>query len=262
MNIYIKNNQEIEKMRISGYLASEVLQKIKPYVVSDITTSELDRICHNYITKEQKAISGCLGYNGFPKSTCISVNEVVCHGIPNERKLKNGDIVNIDITIIKNKYYADTSKMFIVGKTNKIAKKLCQVAKKSLYITFSVIKPGLPLNVIGKTIENYIKKTPFSIVKEYCGHGIGMNFHEKPNILHYDNYDDNIILKKGMIFTIEPIINAGSQEVFCMDDHWTVCTKDNCLSAQYEHTILITQNGCEILTKRISEKIKKIYINL
>ncbi|WP_343182707.1 type I methionyl aminopeptidase [Buchnera aphidicola] len=263
MNIPIKNHEEIKKIRIAGNIASNVLHMIKKHVVSGITTAELDNICHKYITKKEKAIPACLGYYGFPKSICISINETVCHGIPNEyTKLKNGDIVNIDVTIIKKKYYADTSKMFIVGNCQDHALQLCQVAKQSLYITFPKIKPGLPLNIIGKTIQNYIKNTPFSIVKEYCGHGIGKNFHEQPHILHYNNFDTSIVLKPGMIFTIEPIINAGTNKVFCMHDNWTIRTKDNNLSAQYEHTILVTHNGCEILTKRKNEKIQKIYVNM
>ncbi|CAL4042527.1 Methionine aminopeptidase [Buchnera aphidicola (Phyllaphis fagi)] len=263
MNISIKTKKEIEKMRISGHLAAKVLDMIKPYIIPNITTLELNNICHNYITNTQKATSGCLGYHGFPKSVCISINEIVCHGIPNSyEKLKIGDIVNIDITIIKNKYYADTSKMFIVGHhINKQTKKLCHVAKKSLYSTFKIIKPGIKINLIGETIQKYINTTTYSIVEEYCGHGIGKNFHEKPYIIHYKNYDKTIILKEGMTFTIEPIINAGKKHVFCMKDGWTVKTKDNSLSAQYEHTILVTNNGCEILTLRKTEKINKIYQN-
>lgn len=261
MNIYIKKTKEIKKIRISAYLASEVLRNIKPYIIPGITTTELNDICHDYIIKK-KAIPGCLGYHGFPNSICISVNEIACHGIPSKKKkLKNGDIVNIDITVIKNKYYADTAKMFIVGKTHKLAYSLCQVAKNSLYITFPIIRPGLPISIIGQTIQNYVNTTPFSIVEEYCGHGIGTAFHEEPYILHYHYHEDKIFLKPGMIFTIEPIINAGNKEVFCMHDNWTICTKDYSLSAQYEHTILVTKNGCEILTKRKNEKIKRTYFN-
>ncbi|CAL4320207.1 type I methionyl aminopeptidase [Buchnera aphidicola] len=263
MNIYIKNTKEIKKMRISGNLASNVMNMISKYVIPGTTTEQLDNICHDYIVYEQNAIPGCLGYHGFPKSTCISVNNTVCHGIPRKDQiLKNGDIVNIDVAVIKNKYYSDTSKMFIVGETNTLSKQLCHAAKKSLYITFKKIKPGIPVNIIGNTIQNYIDSTPFSIVKEYCGHGIGKNFHEKPYILHYKNQDTTILFKKGMIFTIEPIINAGTCEVFCMNDNWTICTKDDQLSAQYEHTVLVTKNGCEILTKRTQEKIHKKYINI
>lgn len=260
MQISLKKNIEIEKIRISGNIASQVLQKIKPYVIPGITTADLDNICKNYII-QKKAIPGCLGYHGFPYSTCISVNEVACHGIPSKNIiLKNGDIVNIDVTVIKNKYYSDTSKMFIVGKTSKVAYELCKAAKTSLYITFPIIRPGLPINVIGQTIQKYIKNTPFSIVKEYCGHGIGLNFHESPYILHYKHHS-KIMLQKGMVFTIEPIINAGTKEVFCMNDNWTICTQDHSLSAQYEHTVLVTNHGCEILTRRKNEKIKKIYFN-
>lgn len=263
MNILIKNSKEIQKMRISGKLASKVLEIIKPYIIPNITTLELNDICHNYIINQQNAIPACLGYHGFPKSVCISVNEVACHGIPNnKKKLKEGDIVNIDVTVLKNKYYADTSKMFFVGKITKQAKDLCYAAKKSLYLTFNLIKPGIPLNRIGKAIQKYINTTPFSIVREYCGHGIGKQFHEDPHILHYKNNFNNIILQKGMIFTIEPIINTNSRKVFCMKDGWTIQTKDNGLSAQYEHTVLITEYGCEILTRRKTEKIKKKYINI
>lgn len=264
MKTHIKNHQEIKKIRTAGKLASDVLSMIQPYVLPDITTEQLDNICHNYITKIQHAIPACLGYCEFPKSTCISVNEVVCHGIPSrKKKLKIGDIVNIDVTILKEEYHADTSKMFIVGgKTTNIAKKLCDAAKNSLYLTFTQLRPGQPLNIIGATIQKYINKTPFSIVKEYCGHGIGKLFHETPYILHYKNNFDQILLQPGMVFTIEPIINAGSAKVWCMNDNWTVCTKDNNLSAQYEHTILITKSGCEILTKRKNEKIKQIYVNI
>ncbi|MCW5197264.1 type I methionyl aminopeptidase [Buchnera aphidicola] len=264
MNIVIKNKNDIEKMKISGYLASEVLDMIKPYLVPDITTLELNNICHDYIKNKQKAIPGCLGYQGFPKSVCISVNNVVCHGIPNhQEKLKKGDIVNIDVTIIKDKYYADTSKMFIIHPCKKKeAKKLCYAAQQSLYSTFKIIKPGIPINLIGKEIQKYINTTPYSIVEEYCGHGIGKNFHEKPYILHYLNNYKKIILQEGMIFTIEPIINLGEKHVFCMQDGWTIKTKDNSLSAQYEHTILVTKDGCEILTLRKKEKINRIYKNI
>ncbi|CAL4320283.1 type I methionyl aminopeptidase [Buchnera aphidicola] len=263
MKISIKNNQEIEKMRIAGKLVGKVLDMIKSYIVPDISTVELNDICHDYIVYYQKATPACLGYHGFPKSVCISVNEVVCHGIPNKhQKLKEGDIVNIDVTIIKNQYYADSSKMFFVGKCHQKAKNLCKAAKDSLYSTFKIIKPGMQLNVIGNTIQKYICKTPFSIVKEYCGHGIGNNFHEDPHILHHKNKFNTIKLQKGMTFTIEPIINAGNQEVFCEKDGWTVKTKDGSLSAQYEHTILVTESGCEILTLRETENIHSTYINI
>ncbi|CAL4320124.1 Methionine aminopeptidase [Buchnera aphidicola (Pterocallis alni)] len=261
MNIYINTKYDIKKMKIASYIAKSVLEMIKPYVVPNITTQELNDICHEYIINKHNALPACLGYHGFPKSTCISVNEIICHGIPNKKKkLQNGDIVNIDITIVKDKYYADTSKMFIVGQPSTLAKKLCKVAKKSLYITFPIIKPGMLLNKIGRTIQKYINKTPFSIVEEYCGHGIGKNMHEIPYILHYNN-NKKIILQEGMIFTIEPIINAGTKNVISMEDGWSVRTQDYNLSAQYEHTILVNKKGCEILTKRTEEKIQNIYVN-
>lgn len=256
-NISIKTKEEIKKMRIAGNLAAEVLEMIKQYVIPGITTAELDCLCQNYIVNEQKAISACLGYNGFPNSVCISVNEVVCHGIPKNTKfLKNGDIVNIDVSIIKNGYHSDTSKMFIVGKSTILGKRLCKVAKNSLYLAISIIKPGIRLNTIGNVIQKYVEKENFSVVKKYCGHGIGKNFHENPQILHYANNDQRIILKTGMTFTIEPMINVGHHNVSLMKDGWTVKTKDNSLSAQYEHTVAVTENGFEVLTLRKNENIK------
>ncbi|ANF17304.1 methionine aminopeptidase [Buchnera aphidicola (Schlechtendalia chinensis)] len=264
MTIPIKKKNEIEKMRIAGKLVAEVLEMIEQYVVPGISTGELDFICHNYITKIQKAKPACLGYNGFPKSVCISANNIVCHGIPNNNHiLKNGDIVNIDIAIIKNKYYGDASRMFFVGKPTKLGKLLCETTQESLYLSLYKIKPGIQINQIGKTIQKYIEEQNFSIVREYCGHGIGSKFHEEPQILHHNYYDsEKIVLQSGMTFTIEPIINAGRPEVHCMNDGWTIKTKDNSLSAQYEHTILINEEGCEILTIQKTEKIPKILKNL
>lgn len=251
MTIYIKTPEEIAKMRISGKLASKVLEIIQPYVKEGVSTNELNQICHQYITKIQKATPAPLGYQGFPKSVCISINNEVCHGIPNDKKkLQQGDIVNIDVTIIKNGWHGDTSKMFIVGKTNIIAKKLCDTAKESLNLAINIIKPGIRLYKIGKIIQNYVEKKNFSIVREYCGHGIGKHFHESPQILHYKADDGGIILKEGMTITIEPMINIGNYQTYVAQDGWTVKTKDNSLSAQYEHTIAVTANGCEILTLR------------
>ncbi|WP_343192758.1 type I methionyl aminopeptidase [Buchnera aphidicola (Taiwanaphis decaspermi)] len=256
MNVLLKNKSEIKKIKIASKIASEVLEMIKSYVIPNITTLELNDICHDFIIKK-KAIPGCLGYQGFPKSVCISVNDIVCHGIPNKnKKLKNGDIVNIDVTVVKNKYYSDTSKMFFVGKPSILSKRLCYVAKKSLYLAIKVIKPEIKLYKIGETIQKYVEKKGFSVVRDYCGHGIGRYFHEEPQILHYKSNKNNLIIKKNMVFTIEPMINAGSKSVKCMKDGWTVKTKDRSLSAQYEHTVLITKNGCEILTKREKENIK------
>lgn len=260
MNYIIKTESEIEKIRISGKIAAEVLEMIENHIKPNISTEEINNICHNFIVKK-KAISACLGYHGFPKSVCISVNDVVCHGIPSKNQiLQSGDIVNVDVTVLKKKYYADTSKMFLVGKTNVLSQRLCKIAQESLYKCLNILKPGLPLYEIGKTIQNYVEKNNFSVVREYCGHGIGSSFHEEPHILHYKNKSD-ILLKEGMIFTIEPMINAGYHGVKCMNDGWTVKTKDGSLSAQYEHTILITKNGCNILTWQKNEKIPSNFVN-
>ncbi|NIH40948.1 MAG: type I methionyl aminopeptidase [Buchnera aphidicola (Periphyllus aceris)] len=256
MVIIIKNNFDIKKMKEVGKLTSNVLEMIKKHVVEGISTKEIDEICHDYIYNTQKVVSACLGYKGYPNSTCISVNDVVCHGIPNKNKiLKNGDIVNIDISLKKDGYFGDSSRMFLVGKCSKIAKKLCKITKKSLYSAIKIVKHGIKLNKIGKKIEKTIKKKNFSIVKEYCGHGIGKNFHEEPYVLHYYSPHNKIILKENMIFTIEPMINAGKRNIICDKDKWTIKTKDKSLSAQYEHTILVKKNGYEILTLRKNEKI-------
>ncbi|XBC44571.1 MAG: type I methionyl aminopeptidase [Buchnera aphidicola (Schlechtendalia peitan)] len=261
--ISIKNEHAIKKMRIAGKLVAEVLEMIGEHIKPNISTGELDSICHDYITKIQKAKPACLGYNGFPKSTCISVNNIVCHGIPNyDMLLKNGDIVNIDIAIIKNEYYGDASKMFFVGQPTPLGKLLCQTTRKSLYLSLHHIKPGVCINVLGKVIRKHVEKHNFSIVREYCGHGIGTQFHEEPQILHHDYYDSkSIILKPGMTFTVEPIVNSGTCEVKCMNDGWTIQTKDNSLSAQYEHTILVNERGCEILTLQKEERIPRILNN-
>ncbi|CAL4321252.1 Methionine aminopeptidase [Buchnera aphidicola (Neophyllaphis podocarpi)] len=260
MNI-IKTKQEIKKMRIAGKCAAVIIDKIEKYIEPGITTERINNIC-NKLIMEQKAKSACLGYKGFPKSICTSVNEVVCHGIPsNKQVLKIGDIINIDITVIKNGYHGDTSKMFVVGEYNKLGKKLCEKTKKSLYEAIKIIKPGIRLNKIGKSIQNYIANTKFSIVKEYCGHGIGKFFHEYPQVLHYETHDNGLILKPGMTFTIEPMINSGKPQTKCIEDGWTVITKDKSLSAQYEHTILVTEEGCEILTLNKTDTINKIIRN-
>lgn len=258
-NISIKNNEEIQKMRIVGRLAAEVLEMIEKFIVPGITTAELDCLCNNYIINEQKAISACLGYHGFPNSVCISVNEVVCHGIPKKTKnLKNGDIINIDVSIIKNGYHSDTSKMFFVGKPTILGKRLCDVAQNSLYLAISIVRPGIELRSIGNIIQQYVEKQNFSVVRQYCGHGIGKNFHEDPQVLHYDANDYGIKLQVGMTFTIEPMINAGTYHTKIMKDGWTIKTKDHSLSAQYEHTIAVTKSGFEILTLRKEENIKNI----
>ncbi|AOV97751.1 type I methionyl aminopeptidase [Edwardsiella hoshinae] len=254
MAISLKTPQDIEKMRVAGRLAAEVLEMIAPHVVPGVTTGELDRLCDAHITQQQQAISACLGYHGYPKSVCISVNEVVCHGIPSDDKvLKDGDIVNIDVTVIKDGWHGDTSKMFIVGKPTILGERLCRVAQESLYLALKMVKPGIRLRSIGKAIQKFVESNGFSVVREYCGHGIGEVFHEEPQVLHYDADDAGVVLQPGMTFTIEPMVNAGDYRIRLMKDGWTVKTKDRSLSAQYEHTIVVTDNGCEILTLRAEE---------
>lgn len=253
MPITIKSTAEIEKMRIAGRLAAEVLEMIAPYVQIGVTTGELDRICHDYITNVQHAIPAPLNYRGFPKSICTSVNHVVCHGIPDQKKLKDGDIINIDITVIKNGYFGDTSKMFIVGKGSILAQNLVKVTQECLYLGIKTVKPGAYLGDVGSVIQKHAENHRFSVVREYCGHGIGAVFHELPQVLHYGKPKTGDTLVPGMTFTIEPMINAGSYHTKLMRDGWTAITKDRKLSAQWEHTILVTDNGCEVLTKRTEE---------
>lgn len=259
MAITIKTPEEIEKMRVAGRLAAEVLEMIEEHVKPGVSTGELDRICHDHITNKQQAISACLGYHGFPKSVCISINEVVCHGIPtDERILKDGDIVNIDVTVIKDDYHGDTSKMFIVGKPTILGERLCRVTQESLYLALKMVKPGIRLRTLGREIQKFVEAQDFSVVREYCGHGIGKGFHEEPQVLHYDADDGGVVLQAGMAFTIEPMVNAGDYRIRSMKDGWTVKTKDRSLSAQYEHTIVVTENGCEIMTLRKDDTIPAI----
>jgi methionyl aminopeptidase len=253
MTISIKTKQEIEKMRIAGRLAAEVLDMIAPHVKPGVTTDELNKICHDYIVDVQKAIPAPLNYHGFPKSICTSVNHQVCHGIPNNKRLKKGDIVNIDITVIKNGYHGDTSKMFTIGEGSIQSKRLIQSTLNALYLGINEVKPGAKLGNIGHAIQKYAEPLGFSIVREYCGHGIGNVFHEEPQVLHYGKADTGPTLEAGMIFTIEPMINVGKRNIKTLSDEWTVVTKDRSLSAQWEHTILVTETGFEILTLRESE---------
>ncbi|MDE3932515.1 type I methionyl aminopeptidase [Glaesserella parasuis] len=253
-NIPIRSEAEIEKLRIACKLASDVLVMIEPYVKEGISTGELDRICHEYIEQVQKAIPACLGYHGYPKATCISLNEVVCHGIPNpEKKLKKGDILNIDVTVMKDGYYGDNSKMYAVGVPTIKDKRLLEVTQECLYIGLCAVKPGIRLNQIGKAIQQFAEKEGFSVVREYCGHGIGDQFHCEPQVLHYFSDDGGVVLQEGMVFTIEPMINAGKKEIRLMGDGWTVKTKDRSHSAQYEHQIVVTKDGCEVMTIRDEE---------
>jgi len=254
--VNIKSTQQIEKMRQVGYLAAEVLEMIEPYVKVGTTTSELDQICHDYMVNKQKVIPAPLNYRGFPKSICTSVNHVICHGIPSDKKLKNGDIINIDVTVIKNGYYGDTSKMFFVGKPSILAQRLVKVAQECLYLGIKQVKPSAHLGDIGAAIQKHAESHHFSVVREYCGHGIGLKFHEDLQVLHYGVAGTGIVLQPGMTFTIEPMINAGKRYTKTLSDGWTVVTKDHSLSAQWEHTILVTESGYEVLTKRKEEDIQ------
>ncbi|MCK5663287.1 MAG: type I methionyl aminopeptidase [Thiotrichaceae bacterium] len=254
MTVQIKSANQIEKMRIAGKLAADVLDMIAPHVIAGITTDELDQICHTYIVDVQEAIPAPLNYHGFPKSICTSVNHQVCHGIPSNKKLKKGDIVNIDITVIKDGFHGDTSKMFLIGKPNVATQRLCDSAQTALYIGINMVKPGIKLGDIGHAIQNYSEAQHYSVVREYCGHGIGEEFHEEPQVLHYGKADTGITLKEGMCFTIEPMINQGKRHIKVLPDKWTVITKDHKLTAQWEHTLLVTANGVDILTLRDEEK--------
>ncbi len=253
MSVSIKTPEQIEKMRIAGKLAADVLEMIEPHVRPGVTTAELDKICHDYIVNEQHAVPAPLNYHGFPKSICTSVNHVVCHGIPNEKRLKKGDIVNIDITVIKDGFHGDTSKMFFVGDPSIQARRLVKTAYDCLRIGIDMVKPGRPLREIGRAIQQHAEQHNFSVVREYCGHGIGENFHEEPQVLHYDDPRTSLVLEPGMTFTIEPMINAGKRQTKLLKDGWTVVTKDHTLSAQWEHTILVTDDGHEVLTHRSEE---------
>ncbi len=248
MPVTIKTPAEVEKMRIAGRLAAEVLRMIRPHVQPGVTTGELDRLCHDYIVNVQQAVPAPLNYKGFPRSICTSVNHQVCHGIPGDKKLKKGDIVNIDITVIKDGYHGDTSKMFFVGEPSVQAKRLVQVTHECMLKGIEMVRPGVQLGDIGHAIQNHAEAHGFSVVREYCGHGIGREFHEDPQVLHYGQPGTGMALVPGMTFTIEPMINAGKKEVKLLPDNWTVVTRDHSLSAQWEHTVLVTDKGHEVLT--------------
>ncbi len=257
MAINIKSPEEIEKMRIAGRLASDVLVMITPYVQEGITTDKLNTLCHDYIVYQQKAIPAPLNYNGFPKSICTSINHVVCHGIPGNDVLKNGDIINIDVTVIKDGYHGDTSKMFFVGEPSNEATYVVKIAHECLFIGIECIKPNARLGDIGYAIQQHAEKNRCSVVREYCGHGIGKNMHEEPQVLHYGTPGTGEILRPGMTFTIEPMINLGKYHTKLLPDNWTVITKDRSLSAQWEHTLLVTDDGVDILTLREEESSLK-----
>lgn len=254
MSTLIKTAEEIDKMRVAGRLAAEVLTMIGEHVKVGVSTETLNQICHDYIVNVQGAIPAPLNYRGFPKSICTSVNQVICHGIPSEKKiLKDGDIINVDVTVIKDGYHGDTSKMFFVGQPSILAQRLVRVTQECLYKSLALVRPGCTLGDIGAVIQQHAQANRYSVVREYCGHGIGKVFHEEPQILHYGKAGEGMALQAGMTFTIEPMINAGTHHTKLLPDEWTVVTKDHKLSAQWEHTILVTETGVEILTARPEE---------
>jgi methionyl aminopeptidase len=256
MQVTIKTPEDIAKMRVAGRLAAEVLEMIDEHVKPGVTTEHLNQLCHDYIVNVQHAIPAPLNYKGFPKSICTSVNHVVCHGIPTEQKvLKDGDIINIDVTVIKDGYHGDTSKMWAVGKPKPGTERLIQITQECMYKGIDLVKPGARLGDIGHVIQQHAEKHRFSVVRDYCGHGIGQVFHEEPQVMHYGKPGTGLELKEGMIFTIEPMINQGKYHTKLLPDEWTAVTKDRKLSAQWEHTILVTADGHEVLTKRKEESL-------
>lgn len=253
MSITIKGVGDIEKMRIAGRLASEVLDYITPFVVPGVSTDRLDQLCHDYMVQVQGCVPAPLnyapgGHAPYPKSICTSINQQVCHGVPGGKLLQNGDIVNLDITVIKEGWHGDTSRMFLVGGTSAQAKRLCQITYECMWKGIQVVRPGIHLGLIGASIQKYAETSGYSVVREYCGHGIGRAFHEDPQVMHYGRASEGPILETGMIFTIEPMINAGRRDIRILPDGWTVVTKDRSLSAQWEHTVLVTETGHEVLT--------------
>ena len=250
MPITIKTPDEIEKMRVAGRLAAEVLQVVAPHVKPGVTTEELDRICHDHIVNVQQAIPANVGYKGFPATVCTSVNNVICHGIPSPAKvLKDGDIVNIDVTVIKDGWHGDTSRMYFVGSPSVMARRLVEVTREAMFRGIRTVRPGATLGDIGQAIQTLAEQERFSVVREYCGHGIGKVYHEDPQVLHYGRAGEGLVLKPGMTFTIEPMINEGTRHTKLLPDGWTVVTKDRKLSAQWEHTVAVTETGVEILTR-------------
>ncbi|WP_434779825.1 type I methionyl aminopeptidase [Neisseria sp. Ec49-e6-T10] len=251
MGIIIKNAEQIDKMRIACRLAAEVLDYITPFVKEGVSTEELNTLCHHYMVDEQHTVPAPLGYGEppFPKSICTSVNYVICHGIPNEMQvLKSGDILNIDVTVIKDCYHGDSSRMFLIGKTTPQAQRLCKITHECMMRGIEQIKPGATLGDIGYAIEQLAQNSGYSVVQEFCGHGIGEGFHEEPQVLHYGKKGTGLVLEAGMIFTVEPMINQGKRHLRILSDEWTVVTKDRSLSAQWEHTVLVTETGYDILT--------------
>jgi methionyl aminopeptidase len=255
MHVPIKTPAEQEQMRIAGRLAADVLDMIGPHVVPGVTTEELDRLCHDYIVSVQKAIPAPLNYRGFPKSICTSANYVVCHGIPSpDKRLKQGDILNVDVTVIKDGWHGDSSRMFAVGKIAPAAQRLIDLTREAMWVGIRQIRPGARLGDLGAAIQGFVEPQHLSIVREYCGHGIGRIFHEDPQVLHYGQPGRGLELQAGMIFTVEPMVNAGKRHVRLLPDGWTVITKDHSLSAQWEHTVLVTEGGYEVLTLGAAER--------
>ena len=255
--VIIKSPAEIEKMRLAGRLAADVLDMIEPHVVAGVSTEELDRLCHSYMVDVQGTIPACLGYGDppFPKSTCISVNHVICHGIPAATKiLKQGDIVNIDVTVIKDGWHGDTNRTFLVGDCSIMAKRLVRVTYEALWRAIDLVKPGATLGDLGHTIQKFAEGEGFSVVRESCGHGIGLGFHEEPQVLHFGRPGTGLVLKEGMTFTIEPMINVGKKDLKVLNDGWTVVTRDRSLSAQFEHMLAVTRDGCQVLTLSAAER--------
>ena len=248
MHVTIKTPEEQEKMRVAGRLAAEVLDMIGPHVVPGVTTAELDQLCHDYIVNTQRSVPANLNYRGFPKTICTSVNHVVCHGIPNDKRLKAGDIVNIDVTVIRDGFHGDTSRMYAVGKAPTHAQRLTDTCFAAMWRGIRTVRPGAHLGDIGHAIQTFVEENDYSVVREYCGHGIGRVYHEDPQVLHYGEPGTGLELKAGMTFTIEPMVNAGKRHVRLLGDGWTVITKDHSLSAQWEHTVLVTETGVDVLT--------------
>ncbi len=253
MSVSLKSPEDVAKMRVAGALAAEVLDYITPHVIAGMTTGELDRLCHKYMVDVQGTIPAPLnyappGYQPYPASICTSVNHVVCHGIPGDKKLKAGDIVNIDITVIKDGFHGDTSRMFYVGAAPIQARRLCEVTYEAMWKGIRTVRPGAHLGDIGAVIQRHAEGHGFSVVREFCGHGIGRQFHEEPQVLHYGRNGTGLKLQPGMVFTIEPMINAGRAAIRCLADGWTVVTADHSLSAQWEHTVLVTETGYEVFT--------------
>ncbi len=251
--ITIKSSEALEKMRVAGRLTAQTLMMISKHVRIGVTTAELDRICHHYITDEIDCIPAPLNYRGFPKSICTSINHQVCHGIPGDRQLKAGDILNIDVTVIKDGYHGDSSCMFYIGKPSVQARRLVETTYEAMRLGIMAIRPGIRLGDIGHAIQVHAENRRYSVVRDYCGHGIGIEFHESPSVLHYGKPNTGLELMPGMTLTVEPMINAGTYEVKLLPDNWTVVTNDHLLSAQWEHTVAVTEEGHEILTLRPNE---------